>query len=175
MTILNTCVKCRKLFIQLQTNGPPGRRAKAVPRSSTALRCHGPPAAEPCMRRSCTWSPQQENMHPGAKIKQPIDLEVDGSTASCTDYIPWVALSFIPEWPHRQGGCVACCGCTFDSAEVHWFILCTRRSGGTAHEGGGATSQLELPSLTPLSVAGCGWLQLGVTQWAASVITESSW
>ena len=34
---------------------------------------------------------------------------------------------------------------------------------------GGATSQLDLPSLTPLSVAGCGWLQLGVPQWAASV------
>ena len=28
---------------------------------------------------------------------------------------------------------------------------------------GGATSQLDLPSLTPLSVAGCGRLQLGVT------------
>ena len=36
------------------------------------------------------------------------------------------------------------------------YILCTRRSGGTAHEGGGATSQLDLPTLTPLSVAGCG-------------------
>ena len=34
---------------------------------------------------------------------------------------------------------------------------------------GGATSQLDLPSLTPLSVAGCGWLQLGVPHWAASV------
>ena len=31
----------------------------------------------------------------------------------------------------------------------------------------GATSQLDLPSLTPLSVAGCGWLQLGVPHWAA--------
>ena len=20
-----------------------------------------------------------------------------------------------PEWPHRQGGCLACCGCTFES------------------------------------------------------------
>ena len=30
---------------------------------------------------------------------------------------------------------------------------------------GGATSQLDLPSLTPLSVDGCGWLQLGVPQW----------
>ena len=48
----------------------------------------------------------------------------------------------------------------------------------TMHEGaqgslpmrvGGATSQLDLPSLTPLSVAGCGWLQLGVSNWAASV------
>ena len=59
-------------------------------------------------------------------------------------------------------------------AELHRFILCTRRSGGTAHEGGGATSQLDLPSLTPLSVAGCGRLQLGVPHWATSVITASS-
>ena len=34
---------------------------------------------------------------------------------------------------------------------------------------GGAISQLNLPSLTPLSVAGCGRLQLGVSQWAVSV------
>ena len=54
-------------------------------------------------------------------------------------------------------------------AELHRFILCTSRSGGTAHEGGGATSQLDLPSLTPLSVAGCGRLLLGVPHWATSV------
>ena len=59
-------------------------------------------------------------------------------------------------------------------AELHRFILCTRRSGGTAHKGGGATSQLDLPSLTPLSVAGCGRLQLGVPHWVISVITASS-
>ena len=29
--------------------------------------------------------------------------------------------------------------------------------------------QLDLPSLTPLSVAGCGRLQLGVAHWAASI------
>ena len=34
---------------------------------------------------------------------------------------------------------------------------------------GGSTSQFDLPSLTPLSVAGCGRLQLGVPHWAASV------
>ena len=34
---------------------------------------------------------------------------------------------------------------------------------------GGATSLLGLPSLTPLSVAGCGQLQLGVLHWATSV------
>ena len=39
---------------------------------------------------------------------------------------------------------------------------------------GGAPSQLDLPSLTPLSVAGCGRLQLGVPHWATSVITASS-
>ena len=47
-----------------------------------------------------------------------------------------------PEWPHRPGGCLACCGCTFDSAEVHWFILCTRRWGGTAREGGGCDQSI---------------------------------
>ena len=39
---------------------------------------------------------------------------------------------------------------------------------GTAHEGEGSTSQLDLPSLTPLSVSGCGRLQLGVPRWATS-------
>ena len=39
---------------------------------------------------------------------------------------------------------------------------------------GGATSQLNLQSLTPLSVAACGRLHLGVIQRAASVITASS-
>ena len=34
---------------------------------------------------------------------------------------------------------------------------------------GGATSQLDLPSLTQLSIAGCGRPQLGVPHWAASV------
>ena len=39
---------------------------------------------------------------------------------------------------------------------------------------GGATSQLDIPSLTPLSIAGCGRLQQGVPHWATSVITASS-
>ena len=52
---------------------------------------------------------------------------------------------------------------------LHRFILCTRRSGGTAHEGGGATSRLNLPFLMPLSVPGCGRLQLRVPNWATSV------
>ena len=36
-------------------------------------------------------------------------------------------------------------------------------------QGGGATSQLDLPSLAPLSVAGCGRQQLGAPHWATSV------
>ena len=60
-------------------------------------------------------------------------------------------------------------------AELHRFILCTRRGaqGVVPMRVGGATSQLDLPSLTPLSVAGCGRLQLGVPHWATSVITAS--
>ena len=34
---------------------------------------------------------------------------------------------------------------------------------------GGAIGQLDLPSLTPLSVASCSRLQLGVAHWATSV------
>ena len=58
-------------------------------------------------------------------------------------------------------------------AELYRFILCTRRSWGTAMRVGGATSQLDTPSLTSLSVAGFGRLQLGVPHWATSVITAS--
>ena len=39
---------------------------------------------------------------------------------------------------------------------------------GTAHEGGTATCQLDLPSLPPLSVADYIRLQLGVPHWATS-------
>ena len=59
--------------------------------------------------------------------------------------------------------------------QVLWFAtrisLCnTWSSGGTALcRVGGATSQLDLPSLTPFSVAGCGRLQLGAPHWATSV------
>ena len=60
-------------------------------------------------------------------------------------------------------------------AELHRFTLCTRRSGGPALEGGGgAIIKLDLPSLTPLSITGCGRLQPGVPHWATSVITASS-
>ena len=49
------------------------------------------------------------------------------------------------EWPHRQGGCLACWrlqiwsipsgGCTY------YIILCTRRSGGTINDRGDKTSK----------------------------------
>ena len=74
------------------------------------------------------------------------------------------------EWPHRQGGCLACCGCTFES---HW--ACTDLYYARGAQGvvpmrvGGVTNQLDLQSLMPLSVAGCGWLQLGVPNCDASV------
>ena len=54
-------------------------------------------------------------------------------------------------------------------AELHQFTLHKGNSGSTAHEGGGATSQLDLPFRTPLSVAYCGQLQLVVPHWATSV------
>ena len=41
-------------------------------------------------------------------------------------------------------------------AEVALIYTMHEALRGTAHEGGGANSQLDLPSLTPLSIAGCG-------------------
>ena len=81
-----------------------------------------------------------------------------------------LGIPIYPEWPHRQGGCLACCGCTFES---RWGCTDLYYARGAQRElsmrVGGVTSQLDLPSLTSLSVAGCGWLQLGVSHWAASV------
>ena len=72
-----------------------------------------------------------------------------------------------PEWPYRQ-----CVGLAFrrshdrGSLSAVSFVICspaciavcnTWSSGGTALcRVGGATSQLDLPSLMALSIAGCG-------------------
>ena len=80
------------------------------------------------------------------------------------------------EWLHRQGGSLAYGGCNWRFqdqilavAELHQFILCTRHSEGTAHEGTGCDQSIDLPSLMQLSVAGCGQLQQWVPHWATSV------
>ena len=52
-------------------------------------------------------------------------------------------------------------------AVLHLFILCMRGGdqGVLPMRVGCATSLLDIPSLTPLSVAGCGRLLLGVRYW----------
>ena len=52
---------------------------------------------------------------------------------------------------------------------LHRLILCTKHSGVLPMRVWGATSQLDLLPLTPLSVSGCGRLQLGVLCLATSV------
>ena len=80
-----------------------------------------------------------------------------------------------PEWPHRQGGCLACWrlqGYNIEClavAELHRFIYARSVQGVLPMGLGSATSQLDLPSLTPFFIAGYGRLQLGVPQWATSV------
>ena len=54
-------------------------------------------------------------------------------------------------------------------AELHRFILCTGAQGVLPVRVRGVTSQLDLPSLMPLSVADYGRLQLAVPHWAVSV------
>ena len=52
---------------------------------------------------------------------------------------------------------------------LHRFILCTRRWGVLQMRVGSVISQLDLQSLTPLYLAGCGRLQLGILYLATSV------
>ena len=59
-------------------------------------------------------------------------------------------------------------------AELHRFILCTRCSGGTAHEGGGCDQSIGSTICDAIVRSCCGRLQLGVPHWATSVITASS-
>ena len=67
--------------------------------------------------------------------------------------------TFIILVAHRQGGCLACCGCTFDSYWGGIDLYYARGAQGVLRmRAGGATSQLDLPSLMPLSGAGCDWL-----------------
>ena len=91
----------------------------------------------------------------------------------------WYTISFT-EWQHRQ-----CVGLVFQTLHVRSslsavsLVICSPAriavcnmwsSGSTALcRVGGATRQLDLPSLTPLSIAGCGWLQRGAPHWATSV------
>ena len=60
----------------------------------------------------------------------------------------------------RKGKVVASHAAVARSSHAEVALIYTMhvalRARGTAHEGGGATSQLYLPSLMPLSVAGCG-------------------
>ena len=63
------------------------------------------------------------------------------------------------------------------SCDLQRALHCAIRGaqwGTTLCRVGGATSQLDLPSLTPLSIAGCGRLQLGAPHWATSVNYASS-
>ena len=59
---------------------------------------------------------------------------------------------------------------TLVEGESHpWYIIIQGAKKVLPMRMGGSTRQLDLPSLTPLCIAGCGQLQLGVPHWAASV------
>ena len=87
------------------------------------------------------------------------------------------------EWPHRQ-----CVGLAYPRTRVRAPVAVASLAICSPHLHraicgaqavlpmmmGDATSKLDLPSLTSLSVAGCGRLQLEVLHWATSVITARS-
>ena len=71
-----------------------------------------------------------------------------------------------PEWPHRQGGCLVCWRLQDGipaAAELHRFMLFTRRSGGTAHEGRGCDQPI-----------GFTFFDTTVRSWLWSTATRSS-
>ena len=85
---------------------------------------------------------------------------------------------FYPEWPHTQ-----CIGLSYPWTHVrapvaaaslaicrpHLHRAVCGAQGVLPMMVAGATGQLDLPSQTPLSIAGCGRLQLGVLHWDTSV------
>ena len=93
-----------------------------------------------------------------------------------TFVIAWFSRrNFYPEWPHSQCGCLACWRLQGCKIESRLWLSCTDLYHARGAQGvlpmkvGGATSQSDLPSLTPLSVADCGGLKLGVPHRATSV------
>ena len=84
-------------------------------------------------------------------------------------------LKLYLEWPHRQGGCLACWRLQGCKIEFPLWLSCDDLYYARGAQGvrpirvGGMTNQLDLLSLTPLSVAGCGRLQLGVPHWVTSL------
>ena len=79
------------------------------------------------------------------------------------------------EWPHRQ-----CVGLAFRRSPISCSLaaeslasICTVQQvnlrGTALYIGGGIGNSMDLPSLTPLSIAGCGRLHLDAPHWSTSV------
>ena len=101
---------------------------------------------------------------------------ISNSMSSREQFIIQTDYHTYPEWPNRQGSCLACW-----RLQVDFLWGCSDLYYAWGYQGvlpirvWSETSQLVLPSLTPLSVAGCGRLQLGVTHWATSVDFCKKW
>ena len=83
---------------------------------------------------------------------------LDGGRRSWHIIIIIIIIISYPEWPHRQGGCLACWRLQDRIpavAELHQFILWMRLSGGTAHEGGGCDPWI---GSTVSDAIVCSWL-----------------
>ena len=90
----------------------------------------------------------------------------------------WLQLPFSPVWPNRSTLAWHSDGRAFASQFLQQVVICDPHlhleirgvQGILPCVGWVVTaSQLGLPSLTPLSVAGCDRLQLGAPHWATSV------
>ena len=85
-------------------------------------------------------------------------------------------FSHAPEWPHGQGGCLACWRLQGCEIESRLWLSCnylyysrSALSGGTAHEGGGATSQL----LWPCYIGSDTWFQTDLCE-ASSLVSRAA-
>ena len=87
----------------------------------------------------------------------------DIHTSYRTTVKPWVAARAV-RWsgiPNVARSRLTQCSKSCDlQPSSHCSVQNVELGGYCPVLGGGATSQLDLPSLTPLSVAGCGWLRL---------------
>ena len=119
----------------------------------------------------CISCARKEDWNNGFQILSIFHVKSNDLTEISVNYVPTVVIYLHCLCGYTEYPCRQCVGLAFWGFRVPVplaaasFVICSPLRGTACEECRVTTSQLELPSLTPLSVAGCGRLQLGAANW----------